>query len=667
MSFVHLAALWGLTLLAVPFLLLLLRRKKLVLYWAAYEWIQSTVVRKRREIEIRDLLKLISKLLLLAAIALLVARPYLHSNVSRGPLLLVLDTSPSMGARLEEATRLEHAKRLALDLIERHDGTVAVYSFAGTLEPVVGDYTRDKGELRDRISRVALRSGAAGAGTLVDQIQAGTLWGQASRIVVLGDFQNCWYGDGPDVARQVTRLGRSHPMSWVQVDERPDLENLALTKLSLSAEGVWPGRPAFCDVEIVNGMARESAPRMLSIWVDGEECSRQTVRLGPLERRTVTLTLLFHSAGRHNVEARLDDDALAVDNVRYGVVDVPQKLRVVAVVATQGAAPFAWDTYVRRALSSALPEASLEYRVVSPLEFGSVNLDGVDLVVGVETPFTAGGPLAGRLLPFLDRGGGALLFLPGEKPDEASAFGLRGQAIAERQPVEATKLAGSVLSFMRDPGLKPENIGVAQSLVFAGAADAGVRLRTAAGTVALRAPIGKGAALLFGFTPYPGHGDLQFNPNFVQAMLRAVWDVRNWAGMLADDGATREWRLPELTPEATYTLAGSQGGAFSLSLDGVGDAARLVLPGDFPPGIYTILENGKERTRFGHNPDISDSQLEPVDAKSLAVAIQRGLSFGGERLLRQGGGSRQLETLAVIFLLAALAFEIYAHFLRRTK
>ena len=72
MSFVHLAALWGLTLLAVPFLLLLLRRKKLVLYWAAYEWIQSTVVRKRREIEIRDLLKLISKLLLLAAIALLV-------------------------------------------------------------------------------------------------------------------------------------------------------------------------------------------------------------------------------------------------------------------------------------------------------------------------------------------------------------------------------------------------------------------------------------------------------------------------------------------------------------------------------------------------------------------------------------------------------------------
>jgi len=48
MSFVHLAALWGLALLAVPLLLLLLRRKKLVLYWAAYEWIQATVVRKRR-------------------------------------------------------------------------------------------------------------------------------------------------------------------------------------------------------------------------------------------------------------------------------------------------------------------------------------------------------------------------------------------------------------------------------------------------------------------------------------------------------------------------------------------------------------------------------------------------------------------------------------------
>ena len=417
MSFVHLAALLGLALLAVPLLLLLLRRKKLVLYWAAYECIQATVVRKRREIEIRDLLKLISKLLLLLAIVLLVARPYLRSNVTRGPLLLVLDVSPSIGARLEDGTRLDRAKKLALDLVARHEGRMAVYTFAGTLDPVVGDYTDNKGELRDRIGRVGLRSGAAGAATLVDQIQAGTLWGRASRIVVLGDFQACWYGDGPDVARQVARLGKAHPMSWVQVDDRPDIENLLLAGLALSPEGVWPGRPAFCDVEIANGMGRPSAPRMLSIVVDGEEVSRQAVRLNAFERRTVTLTPAFRSAGPHNIEARLDEDALLADNLRCGVVDVPRRLRVVAVVAAQGAEPFPWDTYVRRALASALPDEALDYRAVSPLEFATLNLDGVDLVVGVNTAFSDGTPLAVRLGAFLERGGGALLFLPGDKPD----------------------------------------------------------------------------------------------------------------------------------------------------------------------------------------------------------------------------------------------------------
>jgi len=59
--------------------------------------------------------------------------------------------------------------------------------------------------------------------------------------------------------------------------------------------------------------------------------------------------------------------------------------------------------------------------------------------------------------------------------------------------------------------------------------------------------------------------------------------------------------------------------------------------------------------------------LEVVDVKALAPAIQQGLSFGGERVLRQGSASRQLEALAVLFLLAALLFEIYAHFLRRAK
>lgn len=667
MSFVHLAALWGLTLLAVPLLLLLLRRRKLVLYWAAYEWIQATIVRRRREIEIRDLLKLISKLLLLGAIVILVARPYLRASTSRGPLLLVIDVSPSMGARLDDGTRLDRARRLAIELVERHDGPLCVYSFAATLEPVVGGYTRDKGELRDRIGRIALRSGAAGVATLAENIQAGTPWGRAARVVMLGDFQSVWYGDGQEAERQVSRLGRAHPMSWIQVDERPDVENLMVTKMSLSAEGVWPGRPAFCDIEIANGMARDSAPHMLSIVVDGEEMSRQAVRLGPQERRTVTLTPVFRSSGLHNVEVRLDEDALVGDNVRYGVVDVPRKLRVVAVVGAQGAAPFPWDTYVRRALASALSGEAMDYRAVSPLEFATISLEAVDLVVGVNASFATGGPAAARLLPFLERGGGALLFLAGERPDEASALGLSGSVVATRQGVDATKLEGTILSFMRDPGLKAEAIGLTQSLVFSNALPAEVRLRTTAGPVVVRVARGRGAALVLGFTPYPGRGDFQFNPNFVQAMLRSAWEVRNWDGLHSDNGAMRELRLPDLTPESTYTLVAAQGGTYNLALDGVGEAARLLLPSEFLPGIYQVLENGKERARFGHNPDTADSQLEAVDARTLAPAIRQGLSFGGERVLRQGSASRQLELLAVLFLLAALLFEIYAHFLRKSK
>lgn len=665
MSFLHLSALWGLALLSVPILLLLLHRKKLVLYWAAYEWLHAAVIRKRREIEIHDLLKLISKLLLLTAIALLVARPYMHSSTSHGPLLLVLDVSPSMGARLDDGTRLDHAKRLALDLISHHDGPVAVYSFHSALEPVVGKYTWDRGELRDRIGRVAPHAGSGGIVTLIDQIVAGALWTESSRIVVLGDFQDCWYGDGQEVARQIARVGKAHPMTWVQVDDRKGLEHVAITKLGVSSEGVWPGRPAFCDIELRNCMSHESAPRILSLTIDGEEVMREAVRLEALQRRTVTWQVVFRTAGRHTVEAHLDDDVLNSDHMRYAVVDVPKKLRVVAIVPAQGAALFPWDTYVRRALSSALPDAALEYRAISPLGFGSMSLDGVDMVVGVETPCVAGGPIASRIKTFVDRGGGALLFLPGEHADEASGFGLTGRIIVDRRPVDASKLSGTLLSFMREPGLKPGNIGIAQTLVFNGQTNEDVRLYTTAGPVARRVQVGRGFALVFGFTPYPGHGDIQFNPNFVQSMLRAVWDVRNGPAVFSDNGTERMWPLTDLMPDAVYTLAGNTS-TYNLMIDGIGDSARLVLPNDFSPGYYTILENGKDRSRFGHNPDITDSMLDPTDAKALAAAIKAGLSFGDEGVLNRGGGSRrEFEMLLIILLVCALALEIYAHFIKK--
>jgi len=667
MSFVHLTALWGLGLLAVPLLLLLLRRKKLVLYWAAYEWIAAAIVRNRRELELRDLLKLIAKLLLLAALVLLVARPFLHSTASRGPVLLVMDVSPSMGARLDDGTRLDRAKRLALDLLDLHQGTLAVYSFGATLEPVVGSFTRDKGELRDRIGRITLRSGAAGVATLMEQIQAGTLWERAARIVVLGDFQACWYGDGMEVARQTARLGGAHPLTFVQVDDRPDVENLMIRKLTLSAEGVWPGRPAFCDIEIANGMAHSSAPHILSVLADGEEFARQAVKLGPLERSTVTVMPVFRSPGLHNIEARLDEDALNFDNVRYGVVDVPHKLRVLAVVEGQGTAPFPWDTYVHRALASALPDEALDYRSVTPLEFAAEKLDGIAMIIGVHVPFCAGTPEADRLKAFLNHGGSALVFLPGEHPNEASAFELAGSVVETRQAIDAARLEGGILAFMREPGLKAGAIGVAQSLVFSTAPVADVRLRATGGPVAVRVTSGLGTALVFGFTPYPGHGEFQFNPNFVQAMLRSVGDVRNRNGLQADDGSTSELTLPDLTPDSTYTLTAAQSGSYTLTLAGSGDAARLLLPSEFPPGIYQILENGKERARVAHNADIGDSQLEPVSAMALEPACKQGLSFGGEQLLRQGGTSHQIEAIMAAFLCAALLFEIYAHFLRKPK
>ena len=142
MSFLNPLALWGLAALAVPVLLLLfLNRRKLVIRWAAFEWMQKAIITHRRKILITDILKLISKLLLLLALALMIGRPYLTSRGGGGRTLLIVDVSPSMGAVLDNGMRLERAVAMADAFVSRYNGPIALYTFGGELEPLVPEFT----------------------------------------------------------------------------------------------------------------------------------------------------------------------------------------------------------------------------------------------------------------------------------------------------------------------------------------------------------------------------------------------------------------------------------------------------------------------------------------------------------------------------------------------
>src|SRR5262249_4017517 len=114
-----------------------------------------------RRLRLRHLVLLALRILLIAAICLALARPKLFSNAigigSDRPVAAVLlfDTSLSMGYKVSNLTRLDEAKKRALELLEvlPAESRIAVLDSA---EPG-GEWLLNRAQAEDRIAGLKLR------------------------------------------------------------------------------------------------------------------------------------------------------------------------------------------------------------------------------------------------------------------------------------------------------------------------------------------------------------------------------------------------------------------------------------------------------------------------------------------------------------------------------
>lgn len=668
MPFLNPLLLSGLLFLAVPVLLILfMNRRKLLIYWAAYEWMRNAVIKRQKKTRIDEILKLISKLLLLMAVVLMVSRPFVRLKGGRGNTLIIVDNSPSMGVAYQEGTRLDKAKQLLDGFMNASDNRMTMYSFDGRLEPVVTKYTDDRKLLSDGLKNIKLGGTCAGYTTFFEQLQTLPALKETKRICFVGDFQSFWFGDGEKITGEIRKLGSGYPMIWHQVDSRPDIQNCAVTKLGMTADGLLPGRECTFEAQVLNGSGQRAINRSLTFRVDGSDKSRVTINLEPHERRNIPFSIMFEEEGWHNVSAEIDADPFESDNAQYAAVHVPSTLRILAVVPTTGDAPYPYDAYISAAIQSLIEENKLDYKTISPLELPTAKLSSVDILLMVKVPLSEGLPYIARIRDFVERGGGLVAFLPSEDKMEASAFGVEATVIGKSSSVTRKGLKGSYLSFMDAPNLKPENIVFERSLLFPKVKEQDARLLIDEGAIAASLKVGRGRVALLGFLPYQGCGNIQVNPNFVQMVLRTLWETYNQHGMYSIVGKFDEIQIPWLDRDESYALFDDDNNRWSLSMDGLGEKTRLLVPPGLKFGFYSVRDDNNEKIRLGYGMDTSDSVLDPVSEKELDEPIKQGLVLSTGDKVQASTSRLDLFLPAVILLVCAIVFEAYAHFFRSTR
>ncbi len=303
--------------------------------------------------KLRRSLLLLLQLLLVVALALLAAQPFLErpAGLARD-LVLVVDTSASMGATDVLPDRLTAAKAAAVDALRElpTGGKVSVIAADRAARIVVNEST-DLGRVRDAIEGIEV---TASRGDLGDALEL------ASKLAARsGDAQVLVATDAALASAPTGRVGA--PVRVLPVGR--DRANQAIVALAVRPSGSGVGRAVF--VSVAN-LDLEPATRRVELWSGDRLLEVRDVLLEPQARADVIVDDLPPDVTALEVRLTGQDpasteppDQLAADDRAWAIVP-EQRPRLILVVG-EG------DPYLETALAS-LP--GVELYGVTPDEYG---------------------------------------------------------------------------------------------------------------------------------------------------------------------------------------------------------------------------------------------------------------------------------------------------------
>jgi len=344
--------LWGLA-AAVPIIIhLLSRRKYHEAPWAAMTFLLAAIRKNARRIRVEQFLLLLLRVAIVLLLAAALADPVVSlfpalggglGSDQRTHYLLVLDVSYSMDYRTGDKSRLDRAKELAIQVVndsQQGDGFTLVL-LGDPPQAVISDPAFDPRDVVDEIQGLRVRHGGASLPLALTQIE-GILQAVGRQQTRLSRTAICFFTDlgrttwdeavNPDCRNRVRRLADAHETSLALFDVGQEgTTNLAVNSLELQDAMLTVGRQVNFVAEVQAWGTRERTSQRVQFLVDDQQVRAETLEIGAGDRGTATFAHTFEAPGEHQVEVRLGDDPLAIDNRRWLSVPVQESIQVLCI------------------------------------------------------------------------------------------------------------------------------------------------------------------------------------------------------------------------------------------------------------------------------------------------------------------------------------------------
>jgi hypothetical protein len=419
MGFLAPSILLGLVAAGLPWLIHLIgKRRATPVRFAAMQLLYRSERRVAARRRLREILLLIARTAIAAALPLVFARPFTlrasdlpEDSLRAQSAVIVLDDSVSMRRQADGAPLFERARDRVRTLLRQLPGEAEVGLVLASegSEPKVGELSLDRPRLLEALE--GSRASARAADYPQALRRATTILAASTkverRIFVVTDLQAAGWGDEP------LALGADAPdVALLDVGEAYPFTNRAVLSVTATPATELGTGSVAVEAEVADFTGKASAALPVILKIDDQVVSKSFIALPASGRaKKKIFHVLPSGAGSHDVEVSIEADDFPVDDRRLGRLELSRALRVLIINGDARTVHREDEAYF---LETALKTSDRTTSVVtalpddvSPTGLGSYN---VVFVANVAEPSA---PLSAALARFVNAGGGLFLSVGG--------------------------------------------------------------------------------------------------------------------------------------------------------------------------------------------------------------------------------------------------------------
>ncbi len=634
---------------SLPVLIHFLSRQRLPLIpFSSLEFLQRLQKRQARRVQLRQIILLILRTLAVLAVVAAFARPALKSRGGGGSgaateMVVVLDDAFVSAAQTRDGSILSLESRAVNDLFDAAgpDDRITILKTSQVI-PVA---SRGKGELE--VVRADLKE--LNPSPVKPKLREAFAFGDSvlknsarfnREIYLVGSF----YGEEWDSIRW--NLGKDVRLFLLPVGPLA-LSNASVEGVKLVSALRQKGKPVELEATLRNYGEQAANELPVSIYLEGERVAQGSVDLPAGGTVTKSFSITPAQSGTLAGSVRIEDpDPLSLDNRRFFILDVPEKVRLLAVVP---------DSLTRTILRAALGgEAGgfVETTFSEPSNWETQPLEGFDALLLADVP-SVSAAAADRIREFAQSGGG-LIVMPGPDTDPADLSrgvlaklgfgGVRGN-LGGGIGWGKFDISHPIFSGVFEEGGAPKSPSFQFALDFALSAGQQTIIPLTTGSPFLsERQIGRGRALLFAAPPSPISGGFIFSGIFAPLLYRSVAYVATGGVEGAQSVETGQIVQPvlPLAKAVQLTLLDPDGGESSLPPRPVMGGIEYDVGMIEHPGVWTFKDGETIVSRFAANPPTGLGRLSRKKPELLAEDLGGGhvLTSEGEGLAKEIASSR---------------------------